>query len=143
MLIAEFIRVYCDDIMQKYKEAEASGLTDKNYDEIIRNDDGELVKVVYAGDIAIDIEDIFTGDIEEFKYQYPGEKALEVYNEYRSHYTILEGLDAMMEEFFAMQKEKERIESDYKLYKELLHDDTTVSDAEGSELQRRLHSGGW
>lgn len=142
MLISEFITVYCEDIMRMVDEAEAKGLLTKNYDAIIEDDDGNLIKVVYAGQTPINIEDIMCGDIDEFSYLYPGEEALATYHEYRSHYTILEGLDAIMEELFAMQREREKIENNFELYKELLND-TTVSDEEGSELQRRLYSGGW
>lgn len=143
MKIGEFLKKYCSDIMELYEKYKDSDILSKDYDEIIEDEDGYPIKVVWAGSIPIDIEDFFSIDEEEFAERYPGPEALKVREQYLRQFKIVEGFEAFFEELLAIQKEKEKIENDAVMYGEVVSSAAAIPTEEGSDVVGRLYPGGF
>lgn len=143
MKIGEFLKVYCQDIMDLYNKYKDSNILSKDYDEIIEDEDGNPIKVVWADSIPIDIEDFFSIDEEEFSIRYPGPTALKVREQYLKQFKIVEGFEAFFEELLEVQKYKKQVEDNAVLYGEVVSNATAVSPEEGSDVVGRLYPGGF
>lgn len=143
MKIGEFLKVYCKDIMDLYEKYKNSDILSKDYDEIIEDDDGNPIKVVWAGNIPIDIEDFFSIDAEEFSARYPGPEALKVREQYLKQFKIVEGFEAFFEELLAVQEEKKKIEQDAVMYGEVVSSAAAIPAEEGADVVGRLYPGGF
>lgn len=143
MRISEFIQKYCKDIMDLYEKYKNSDIIAKDYDEIITDDDGNQIKVVWCDGIPIDIEDFFSIDEEEYNNRYPTPNALKVREQYLKQFKIVEGFEAFYEELTAIQNEKAKLENDVQLYGEVVSNASVVSVEEGSDVVGRLYPGGF
>lgn len=143
MRISEFIQKYCKDIMDLYEKYKNSDIIAKDYDEIITDDDGNQIKVVWCDGVPIDIEDFFSIDEEEYTHRYPTPNALKVREQYLKQFKIVEGFEAFYEELTAIQSEKAKLENDVQLYGEVVSNASVVPVEEESDVVGRLYPGGF
>ncbi|MDR1523281.1 MAG: hypothetical protein LBS29_04955 [Endomicrobium sp.] len=109
MIMTEFIQQYCQDIVAVYKKRrELFDDDDFAYDDIIYDEDGIPVKIVYAGKNEIPIQDILGLERLEFQKMYPDLCSLDVYDTYIDSYVFFEGEDALhrVRKLLAQQKEE-------------------------------------
>lgn len=143
MRIGEFLQKYCADIMETYNKYKDSEILYKDYDEIIEDDDGFPIKVVWVDSQAIDIEHFFSMDDYDFTHTYDTPNALKAREQYLSKFNITEGFEAFFEELLKIQEEKKKIEEDTAKYSEVVSSATAIPYEEGSALAGRLYSGGF
>lgn len=141
--IGEFLKQYCSDIMELYEKYKNSDILYKDYDEIIDDDDGYPIKVVWVDGHAIDIEHFFSMDDDDFSYTYSTPNALKAREQYLSKFTITDGFEAFFEELIKIQEEKKKIEEDIAKYSEVISSASAIPTEEGSALAGRLYSGGF
>lgn len=112
MLIRDFAREYCSDIVESYKAAHSKLLDsfDLPYDDEIEDESGELMKVVYCGEKVIPINDILSMSREDFARIYPDFDCRELYDKYIDSIVMLEGEDALNHIRGVLDRERQRIE---------------------------------
>ncbi len=116
MSIHGFIERYCKDIIRK--NAQKTSLIDMSsyqYDDIIVDEDGVQVPVVYIDGTAVPVQDFFCMDKDDFCKAYVLPSAGEVYDSYLSAYIILEGEEALNEIRNAIRAEADRLNSEVNL----------------------------
>jgi hypothetical protein len=107
MMIDEFVREYCKDIVSESKKKKIVDELDLTYDELIE-EDGESIAVIWDNGNAIDIQDIFLLDECDFEKAYPG--SLEAYRNYRSNFIILNGMEVFVYYRRMIENSREEIE---------------------------------
>ena len=143
MKLPEFLKVYCQDILERYRSGNVGDEEVKNYDDIIQDEDGNDIKVVYIDGEPVDIEEFFSNDDTDFYALYNHlPSAMEIRAKYLSRFEILLGADALRVVLMEMQEELEKTARNAELYKEYINDQNTA-DEEGSAMERRLYSGEW
>lgn len=112
MRIDEFAQTYCQDLLELYKDKK-SILDDYDlpYDDIIDDDEGTPIKVVYVGTKAIPITDIVSCTRDDFAQLYPDFESRELYDRYIDQLTIFEGEEAVMHIRNTMKREQERVKA--------------------------------
>lgn len=113
MRMPEFIDKYCADIKALYVSTDAildDGL-DLPYDDIIEDDSGRKMKIVWSGEVAIPINDIITSDRSDFIRMYPSFDCRELYDNYMNALIILDGEEAVKKIRNEIMREKQRIDN--------------------------------
>ena len=97
MKLGQFIDEYCQDIIdQKNVRQSYLGKDDGlPCDEIVEDDSGQMMKVVYSATRRIPVMDILEMDRNEFAKVYSSESDLETYDRYCDAFIILEGEEAL------------------------------------------------
>lgn len=112
MKIGEFVDKYCQDIVKKSLEIQSvfndDGLP---YDDIVEDESGSPMKVVYSANRQIPVRDILELDRTEFAKVYKGVDDLETYDRYCDSIILLEGEEALTEIRNNVRKEMDRIRS--------------------------------
>ena len=138
----DFEKKYCADILAEVKQLKIADTESADYDDIIDDPYGiGQICVVYAGKEAIDIEDMFQIDEEEYRHRHPSDEAWKVREMYRSRFKITEGIELFEEELRAIKEETARIAREASQYREMIQSATAISTEEGSDLSRRLFAG--
>lgn len=138
----EFKKKYCSDLIERAKELANSEFITKDYDDIIEDDYGDPVKVLYAGGETINLDDMFGMDDADYAATYKSQEALELRKKYLSQFVIIEGLDILNYVSKQMEDELAKINRSYELQKEF-ENDNSQPDEEGSAVSRALYSGRW
>jgi hypothetical protein len=108
MNIKEFAQIHCQDIIDIAQDGQGDLVLDGlPYDEIIREDDGAVVRVVTTTSHQIPIFDIIEMDREQFLSAWPGSECIEAYDNYRDAVTILEGPELLAAARQALKREQE------------------------------------
>lgn len=96
MFIHGFIEKYCKDLIIKKSQAK-SFFIDDTYpnDDIIPDDDGNLVPVVYIDANPVPVQDFFGMDKADFIHAYNYPSAAREYDNYLQNFEILEGPEAL------------------------------------------------
>ena len=98
MKIGEFVDKYCQDIVQKSQEIDAVMADDGlPYDEIVEDESGSKMKVVYSANRRIPIRDIIEMERKDFAKIYSSPDDLETYDRYCDSIILLEGEEALQE----------------------------------------------
>ena len=97
MKIGQFTDMYCQDILQEAsKKQSLLGIDDElPCDEVVIDDSGNKMKVVYSETRRIPVLDIIDLDRSEFAKIYPTASDLETYDNYINSIVILEGEEAL------------------------------------------------
>jgi hypothetical protein len=98
LLLDEFISTYCRDIIQR-KRKEDSLFSDYNwsYDDIVYDESGTPIKVVFSDDGDIPLEHILENNRTEFSKMYPSQKALDTYDLYMESVEVMGEKDYLNE----------------------------------------------
>lgn len=113
MLMQEFIDTYCADLKALYVSTESiidDGI-DLPYDDVIEDDSGHKVKIVWCGDTAIPIYDIVASERSDFIKTYPSFECRELYDSYMDALYVLDGEDAVKQIRNEILREQQRIGS--------------------------------
>lgn len=97
MEIEEFTKVYCADILKQVEDrnkfmGEDDGLP---FDDIIKDDSGNMLRVVFSGTRNIPIFDIIDMTLEDFRQIYSSSDDLETRRRYLDSIILLEGEEAL------------------------------------------------
>ncbi len=112
MKLMEFVDKYCSDLVEHYQEKnKALELDDLPYDDIIEDDTGEKIKVVYAGQKAIPVMDIISSTREDFAVLYPDFESRELYDRYIEQLVFWDGEEAVRHIQLMMRREQERVKA--------------------------------
>lgn len=112
MKIGEFVDKYCQDIVQKSQEIDAVMADDGlPYDEIVEDESGSKMKVVYSANRRIPIRDIIEMERKDFAKIYSSPDDLETYDRYCESIILLEGEEALQEIRNNVKREMERVKS--------------------------------
>lgn len=129
MRLKEFLGIYCIDILNKEKELQELGTEFRDYDVIDWDEEtGRPILYISVGSLLIKRDDILDMDDSEFKAQYPSKEALNVRNEYLSHYDIKQGFEAVFSHLEKARKEAEEIQQSYEARKEYFSDSRSSID---------------
>lgn len=116
MKIYEFISVYCQDLVSKNRVAKTlMALDGLPRDDVISDDEGTLVPVVFVDGSAIPISDFITMDRDDFLKTYTSPGAPEAFDNYIAALSILEGEEALNRIRNAIAAETERLSKDVDL----------------------------
>lgn len=92
MLFKEFIQRVCGDIIEKAAALSMDAIPEMfGYDDIIRNDNGDMVKVIYDDkNNPIEISDIIGLTIDDFQKTYQFDSAMSAFHKYMSAYKVID-----------------------------------------------------
>jgi|GEM_PF-2100443 len=92
MRLCEFIQRECVDIIEKATALSMDTMPEMfGYDDIISNDSGDMVKVIYDdGNNPIEIADIINLTIEDFQKTYQFDSAMSAFHKYMSAYKVID-----------------------------------------------------
>ena len=93
MRLKEFVQRKCADIIDKATALSMDAMPEMfGYDDIIRNDFGEMVKVIYDDNSnPIPIADIINLTIDDFQKTYQFDSAMSAFHKYMSAYKVIDG----------------------------------------------------
>lgn len=118
MKIYEFMAQYCQDIVNDVKTKKTMiDLSEFPYDEIIKDDNGNEVCVIYIDSMPVPIMDVISMSKDDFLNAYKYPHSAECFENYVSNLEILEGTDAI-----------NKVRNDILNYKESLKNDIAVLD---------------
>lgn len=116
MRIYAFAEIYCQDIIDNQKKLAALvDLSEFPHDDIIDDDDGNKIPVVFVDGNAIPISDFITMDRDDFLVIYKTQGCPEAFDNYVSALTILEGEEALSKIRSMVLNETKRLEQDVDL----------------------------
>lgn len=97
MKLGQFMDMYCQDLIEQSKQRQTYLGTDDGlpYDEIVEDDSGNPMKVVYSPTRRIPIVDILDMSKDEFAKVYSSPGDLETYENYCNSIVIMEGEEAL------------------------------------------------
>lgn len=110
--MAEFIRVYCSDIVaEKERQKELFDDEPFPFEDIIYDEDGNPIKIVYGGQTEIPITDILSMPRDEFERVYQNGECLATYDNYVENIVMIEGEEALNKIRNLINAEQEKISS--------------------------------
>lgn len=112
MNIIDFIAKYCQDILSTFKDnSKLVEWTVLPYQELIEDDEGKKIPVVYVDGEAVHVRDFLEMEKDEFVYAHNTPSAKEAYENYIEGLEIQEGVDVVMRYRNAAKAEAERIQT--------------------------------
>lgn len=116
MRIYAFAEQYCQDIIDRHNKVQSLiNLSEFPHDDIIDDEDGVKVPVVFVDGNAIPISDFMTLDRDDFLAVYNTQGCPEAFDNYVSALTILEGEEALSRIRSMILSETKRLEQDVEL----------------------------
>jgi len=116
MRIYAFIEKYCQDIVENQKKlASLIDLSEFPHDDVIDDEEGNKIPVVFVDGNAIPISDFMTLDRDDFLAVYKTQGCPEAFDNYVSALTILEGEEALNKIRSLILQETKRLEEDVAL----------------------------
>lgn len=116
MRIHTFIDLYCQDIVDaQRKKAALVDLAEFPHDDVIEDEEGCKIPVVFVDGNAIPVSDFITLDRSDFLSVYKTQGCPEAFDNYVSALTILEGEEALSKIRNMIMKETERLKEDVEL----------------------------
>lgn len=116
MKIYTFVEQYCQDIVDaQRKKAALVDLSEFPHDDVIDDDEGNKIPVVFVDGNAIPVSDFITLDRADFLAVYTTQSCGEAFDNYVSALTILEGEEALSKIRSMIFKETERLKEDVEL----------------------------
>lgn len=97
MKLGQFIDTYCQDILEESNQRKSYLGADDGlpYDDIVQDESGRPMKVVYSATRRIPIADILDSDRSEFAKVYSTPSDLETYDNYLNSIILMEGEEAL------------------------------------------------
>lgn len=116
MRMYAFIEQYCQDIVDaQRKRAALVDLAEFPHDDVIDDEEGNKIPVVFVDGNAIPVSDFITLDKSDFLSVYKTQGCPEAFDNYVSALTILEGEEALSKIRNMIIRETERLKEDVEL----------------------------
>lgn len=114
MLIAEFEEAYCSDILSKKKKTSSTLIdwTTLPYQEIITNDEGEKIPVVWIDGEPVYNRDFLEMERDEFIHVHKTPSAGVMFDRYTSEFEFIEGAEILTYYQNKAREEKARLLED-------------------------------